>query len=65
MLGKPTLEPVTVQYQVAEGGPLPVVKQFQSTARFEGKSPDVICSLQSPQGDDSSLAATTLLANFD
>ena len=30
-LGKPTLQPVTVQYQVAEGSPLPVVGQFQST----------------------------------
>ena len=40
-LGKPTLQPVTVQYQVAEGSPLPVVGQFQSTAIIHGKSPDV------------------------
>ena len=40
-LGKPTLQPVTVQYQVAEGSPLPVVGQFQSTASIDGKSPDV------------------------
>ena len=40
-LGKPTLQPVTVQYQVAEGSPLPVVGQFQSTATIDGKSPDV------------------------
>ena len=32
---------VTVQYQVAEGSPLPVVGQFQSTASIDGKSPDV------------------------
>ena len=41
-LGKPTLQPVTIQYQVAEGSPLPVVGQFQSTASIDGKSPDVI-----------------------
>ena len=29
---KPILQPVSVQYQVAEGSPLPVVGQFQSTA---------------------------------
>ena len=40
-LGKPTLQPVSVQYQVAEGSPLPVVGQFQSTASIDGKSPDV------------------------
>ena len=40
-LGKPILQPVSVQYQVAEGSPLPVVGQFQSTASIEGKSPDV------------------------
>ena len=40
-LGKPTLQPVTVRYQVAEGSPLPVVGQFQSTASIDGKSPDV------------------------
>ena len=40
-LGKPTLPPVSVQYQVAEGSPLPVVGQFQSTASIDGKSPDV------------------------
>ena len=40
-LGKPILQPVSVQYQVAEGGPLPVVGQFQSTASIDGKSPDV------------------------
>ena len=40
-LGKPILQPVSVQYQVAEGSPLPVVGQFQSTARIDGKSPDV------------------------
>ena len=40
-LGKPTLQPVSVQYQVAEGIPLPVVGQFQSTASIDGKSPDV------------------------
>ena len=40
-LGKPTLQPVTIQYQVAEGSPLPVVGQFQSTASIDGKSPDV------------------------
>ena len=40
-LGKPTLQPVTVRYQVAEGSPLPVVGQFQSTATIDGKSPDV------------------------
>ena len=34
-LGKPTLQPVTVQYQVAEGSPLPVVGQFQSTASID------------------------------
>ena len=28
-------------YQVAEGSPLPVVGQFQSTASIDGKSPDV------------------------
>ena len=39
-LGKSTLRPVTVQYQVAEGSPLPVVRQFQLTASIEGKSPD-------------------------
>ena len=38
MLGKPPLQPVTVQYQVAEGSPLPVVGQFQSTASIDGKS---------------------------
>ena len=31
----------TWQYQVAEGSPLPVVGQFQSTASIDGKSPDV------------------------
>ena len=40
-LGKPILQPVSVQYQVAEGSPLPVVGQFQSTASINGKSPDV------------------------
>ena len=40
-LGKPTLQPVSIQYQVAEGSPLPVVGQFQSTASIDGKSPDV------------------------
>ena len=40
-LGKPTLQHVSVQYQVAEGNPLPVVGQFQSTASIDGKSPDV------------------------
>ena len=40
-LGKPILQPVTIQYQVAEGSPLPVVGQFQSTASIDGKSPDV------------------------
>ena len=40
-LGKPTLQPVSVQYQVAEGSPLPVVGQFQSTASIDEKSPDV------------------------
>ena len=39
-LGKPTLQPVTIRYQVAEGSPLPVVGQFQSTASIDGKSPD-------------------------
>ena len=38
-LGKPILQPVSVQYQVAEGSPLPVVGQFQSTASIDGKSP--------------------------
>ena len=32
-LGKPILQPVSVQYQVAEGSPLPVVGQFQSGAQ--------------------------------
>ena len=40
-LGKPTLQPVTVRYQVAEGSPLPVVGQFQSTASIDGKLPHV------------------------
>ena len=40
-LGKPTLQPVTIRYQVADGSPLPVVGQFQSTASIDGKSPDV------------------------
>ena len=40
-LGKPTLQPVTIRYQVAEGSPLPVVGQFQSTASIDEKSPDV------------------------
>ena len=40
-LGKPTLQLVTIRYQVAEGSPLPVVGQFQSTASIDGKSPDV------------------------
>ena len=40
-LGKPILQPVSVQYQVAEGSPLPVVGQFQSTASIDRKSPDV------------------------
>ena len=40
-LGKPILQPVSVQYQVAKGSPLPVVGQFQSTASIDGKSPDV------------------------
>ena len=40
-LGKPTLQPVSIQYQVAEGSPLPVVGQFRSTASIDGKSPDV------------------------
>ena len=40
-LGKPILQPVSLQYQVAEGSPLPVVGQFQSTASIDGKSPDV------------------------
>ena len=31
----------TWQYQVAEGSPLPVVGQFQSTASIDEKSPDV------------------------
>ena len=47
-LGKPTLQPVTIRYQVAEGSPLPVVGQFQSTASIDGKSPDVTF----PSGDD-------------
>ena len=33
-LGKPTLQPVTVQYQVVEGSPLSVMGQFQSTAKL-------------------------------
>ena len=41
MLGKPILQPVSVQYQVAEDSPLPVVGQFQSTASIDGKSPEV------------------------
>ena len=40
-LGEPTLKPVTVQYKVAEGSPLPVLGQFRPTARIEGKSADV------------------------
>ena len=40
-LGKPTLQPVTIRYQVAEGSPLPIVGQFQSTASIDGNSPDV------------------------
>ena len=40
-LNKLTLQPATVQYQVSEGSPLPVVGQFQSTASIEGKPPDV------------------------
>ena len=40
-LGKPILQPVSVHYQLAEGSPLPVVGQFQSTASIDGKSPDV------------------------
>ena len=40
-LGKPILQPVSVQYQVAEGSPLPVVGQFQSTASIDGNLPDV------------------------
>ena len=40
-LGKPTLQPVTIRYQVAEGSPLPVVGQFQSTASIDGKSPNL------------------------
>ena len=40
-LGKPILQPVSIQYQVAECSPLPVVGQFQSTASIDGKSPDV------------------------
>ena len=40
-LGKPILQPVSIQYQVAEGSPLPVVGQFQSTASIDGKSSDV------------------------
>ena len=40
-LGKPILQPVSIQYQVAESSPLPVVGQFQSTASIDGKSPDV------------------------
>ena len=40
-LGKPILQPVSVQYQVAEGSPLPVVGQFQSTASIDGKSSEV------------------------
>ena len=40
-LGKPILQPVSVQYKVAEGSLLPVVGQFQSTASIDGKSPDV------------------------
>ena len=43
-LGKPNLQPVTIRYQVAEGSPLPVVGQFQSTASIDGKSPDVTFS---------------------
>ena len=41
MLGKPILQPVSVQYQLAEGSPLPVVGQFQSTASIDGKSPKI------------------------
>ena len=40
-LGKPILQPVSVQYQVAEGSPLPVVGRFQSAASVDGGSPDV------------------------
>ena len=40
-LGKPILQPVSVQYQVAEGSLVPVVGQFQSTASIDGKSPNV------------------------
>ena len=40
-LGKHTLQTVTVQHQVAEGSPLPVAGQFQSTASIEEKLPDV------------------------
>ena len=40
-LGKPILQSVSIRYQVAEGSPLPVVGQFQSTASIDGKSPDV------------------------
>ena len=38
---KLNIKPVTIQYQVAEGSPLPVVGQFQSTASIDGKSPGV------------------------
>ena len=41
-LGKPILQPVSVQYQVAEGSPLPVVGQFQSTASIDGKFPVIV-----------------------
>ena len=40
-LGKPILQPVSIRYQVAEGSPLPIMGQFQSTASIDGKSPDV------------------------
>ena len=40
-LGKPILQPVSVQYQVTEGSLLPIVRQFQSTASIDKKSPDV------------------------
>ena len=39
--GKRWVNPFYNLYQVAEGSPLPVVGQFQSTASIDGKSPDV------------------------
>ena len=40
-LGKHTLQPVTVPYQVAEGSSLLIMGQFQFNARIEGNSTDV------------------------